>query len=219
MIFKDREDAAHRLVKTLEKYKGKNPLVLGIPRGAMPMARIIADGLNGELSAILVHKIPAPINQEFAIGSIGLSGAVQKTEAVKLLSISDSYIRSEAKRQLRTLKERFKKYDLKTPDYKNRIVIIVDDGIATGATVLAAIHEVRQHKPKKLIVAAAVAAKSSADQMRGLADELILLSEPENFFAVSEFFDDFPQVTDEEAVMFLRPRAFEKQSDVSDISP
>lgn len=217
MIFKDREEAALLLLKKLQKYKGQNPVVLGVPRGAIPMARIIAEGLNGEMSAILVHKISAPINNEFAIGSIGFSGKIHRTSDVKLLNISESYIQTEAKKQLRMLKQRSKKYGL-APLEKNKIVIIVDDGIATGATLLAAIFEVRIYNPKKLIVAAAVAAKSTANEIRKLVDELILLDEPETFFGVSQFFEYFPQVTDADAIMLLHHKPIVKKTD-PEISP
>lgn len=204
IVFKDREDAARRLRQALARYKGQNALVLAIPRGAVPMAKIIADGLGGELSAILVHKIPSPESEEFAIGSVGLSGKIHKTPYAERMSIPESYIKMEAQRQLTKLEERYEKYGLVAPNYKNRIVIIVDDGIATGATVIGAIREVLLHKPKRLIVAAAVASKEASEQIRHLADDLVLLEEPEFFYSVSLFFERFDQVTDEEAMAILR---------------
>lgn len=205
MRFKSREEAARQLLKPLKKYKSSHPLILGIPRGAMPMARIIAEGLNGELSAIFVHKIPAPNHEEFAIGSIGISGVISRTASVELLKIPESYIREEAENQLRTLHQRYKKYGLTPPDYENRTVIIVDDGIATGATVTAAIHEVQYQKPKKIVVASAVAARDSASEIRKIVDELVLLKEPESFYSVGQFYEYFPQVTDEEVMEILKP--------------
>jgi len=204
MIFKDREEAATLLLKKLEKYKGTNPLVLGIPRGAIPMAKIIASGLEGELSAILVHKIPAPFNEEFAIGSIGLSGEIKCLIDIDSEGIPESYLTDAAKKQLNLLKQRQQFYGLKKPNYKDRVVIIVDDGIATGATTLAAIHEVRLHQVKKLIVATPVASKESAKRIKSLVDDFVVLSVPEPFYAVGQFFSDFSQVSDEEVIEILK---------------
>lgn len=204
MIFKDREDAAQKLLNPLMKYKNQNPLILGIPRGAMPMAKIVAEALNGELNAILVHKIPAPYQEELAIGSIGMSGKIYRLDISQSYGISDSYIEKEAARQLEILKKRQERFHLPKLDCKNRLVIIVDDGIATGATAIGAIHEIRLQKPRKLVLAAGVIAKNTADKIRDLVDELITLEEPEFFYAVSQFFQDFAQVTDDEVMEILR---------------
>lgn len=204
MVFKNREDAAQKLLKPLMKYKNQNPVILGIPRGAMPMAKIIAEELNGELNAVLVHKIPAPYQEELAIGSIGLSGKIHRLPISESFGISDAYIEKEAQRQLEILKKRQERFHLPKLDCKNRLAIIVDDGIATGATAIGAIHEIRMQKPRKLVLAAAVVAKNTADNIRGLVDEFIALEEPEFFYAVSQFFVDFGQVTDDEVVDILR---------------
>ncbi|WP_415063908.1 phosphoribosyltransferase [Bdellovibrio sp.] len=204
MIFKDREEAAQLLLKKLIKYKDQNPLVLGIPRGAMPMARIIAEGLNGELNAVLIHKIPAPHQEELAIGSVGLSGEIFRLPLIKEYGIKESYIQEAAKKQIEVLKKRKERFQLPELRCQDRIVIIVDDGIATGATALGAIHEVRSQSPRKLILAAGVVAQSTAASMRSLVDEFVVLDEPEFFFAVSEFFSEFDQVTDDEVVEILK---------------
>lgn len=204
MVFKNREEAAQLLLKKLMKYKGQNPLVLGIPRGAMPMARIIAEGLQGELNAVLIHKIPAPNQEELAIGSVGLSGEVYRLPFIRHYGIPESYVQQAAHQQLEVLKKRKERFHL--PDYNSqgRIVIIVDDGIATGATAIGAIHEIRAQKPKKLILAAGVIAASSAEEIRNLVDELLVLEEPEFFYAVSQFFVNFAQVTDDEVVEIIK---------------
>lgn len=204
MQFKNREEAASLLAKALKKYKGQNPLVLGIPRGAIPMAKIIADELEGELNAVLVHKIPSPSNEEFAIGSVGLSGHIQKMAYTSSLHIPQFYIENAAKKQIEMLRQRQKQYGLKDPNYENRIVIIVDDGIATGATTLSAIYEVKEHRPKKLIVAAAVASQESAEKIRSVVDEVFILDTPDFFYAVGQFFEDFSQVSDEEVIEIFR---------------
>jgi predicted phosphoribosyltransferase len=167
MVFKDRESAAYQLLEKLEKYRGKNPIVAGIPRGAMPMAKIIAEGLGGQLAVALVHKIPHPDNEEFAIGSVGLSGNIQRLPYVEEVGISDTYIQSAAKKQLKILKQRQASYGLGEVKMKDRIVIIVDDGIATGATTIGAISEVRSLGASKRIMP--------------LVDEFVVLDIPVGF--------------------------------------
>lgn len=204
MIFTNREEAALLLVKKLKKYAGLNPLILGIPRGAIPMAKIIAEGLQGELSAVLVHKISAPHNPEFAIGCVGLSGHIYRSSYVSRYGIDEDYIAAAAKKELEVLRRRKRDYDLKEVNYKNRIVIIVDDGIATGATTMCAVQEVLAQEPKRLIVASAVSAIDSASKIERLVDELVVLDRPSNFFSVGQFFDHFSQVSDEEVISALR---------------
>jgi len=204
MYLKDRESAAYLLLDKLKQYKGMNPLVAGIPRGAMSMAKIIADGLGGELTAVLVHKIPSPENKEFAIGSVGISGHIHRDPYVYEYGIPDTYIDATALEQLDVLKKRKEQYKLGTPEYKDRIVLIVDDGIATGATTKCAIHEVQAQKPRKIVVVAAVTSVEAASEIRPLVDALIVLDRPRNFYSVGQFFAHFPQVTDEEVVRILR---------------
>ncbi|MGZ3774103.1 MAG: phosphoribosyltransferase [Pseudobdellovibrionaceae bacterium] len=219
MVFKSREDAAQKLLKLLIKYKNQNPIVVGIPRGAVPMAKIIAEALNGELNAILVHKIPAPFQEELAIGSIGLSGKIHRLPMADSWGISEAYIEKEAARQLDILKKRQEKFNLPALNCKNHLVIIVDDGIATGATAIGAIHEIRLQKPRKLVFAAGVVAKNTADTIRSLVDEFITLEEPDFFYAVSQFFTDFAQVTDEKVVEIFKHANRQKPPTSADIHP
>lgn len=216
MILKNRDEAAQLLLQKLMKYKNQNPLVLGIPRGAMPMAKIIAEGLGGELNAVLVHKIPFPFEKEVAIGSVGLSGKVFRLPRLEFYDISDSYIESEAKKQLAVLKKRKEMFQLPELQCQGRIVIIVDDGIATGATAIGAIEEIRSQNPKKVILAAGVVARSTAATIRSMVDEFIVLEEPDGFFAVSQYFADFSEVKDEDVVEILKGRR--KPSRVAEIN-
>jgi putative phosphoribosyl transferase len=206
MMFENRKNAAILLLDKLKHYKGKNAIIAGIPRGAMPMAKILADGLQGELSAVLVHKIPSPSSEELAIGCVGVSGHIHLLSYVENYSISSSYIAAKAREQLKILNERRERYGLKIPDYKNRIVIIVDDGIATGATTMCAIHEVRSSSPQKIILATAVASSPTAEQLRPLVDEFIALYLPQNMYSIGQFYEKFPQVTDEEVVEMLHEK-------------
>lgn len=206
MRFRDREQAAHLLGEKLAEYKDKHPVVLAIPRGAVPMGKIIADALGGELDVVLVHKLGAPGNPELAIGAVDESGHTYLSEHVQTLNVSDAYIAAEREAQLKTLRERRTQYSPVCPplDPAGRIVIVVDNGIATGASMLAALRAVRAKRPARLIAAVAVAPPETLERMRKEADEVICLFAPENFYAVGQFFEDFSQVSDAQAIHILR---------------
>ncbi|HSK77006.1 MAG TPA: phosphoribosyltransferase family protein [Thermoanaerobaculia bacterium] len=205
MLFKNREEAARRLAVKLAKYRGLNPLILAIPRGAVPMGRILAEELDGELDVVLVRKIGAPGNPELAIGSVAESGETVASPWAEEAGIPQSWVEQEARRQLAILKQRRRLYtpDRLAADPAERVVIVLDDGVATGATLLAALEQVRARGPRKLIAAMAVAPEEAVAKLARVADEVVCLSSPEPFFAVSLFFDDFSQVTDDEVVALL----------------
>jgi predicted phosphoribosyltransferase len=206
MRFRNREHAAQLLVERLSEYRGKNPLVLGIPRGAVPMAKIIAEALGGDLDVVLVHKLGAPGNPEFAIGSVDENGQVYLSDYVREMGISARYIEKEKEAQLQTLHKRRAQYTPVRPplDPAGRIVIVVDNGIATGASMIAALRAVRAKQPAKLIAAVAVAPPETVERMRAEADEVVCVYVPEHFYAVGQFFEDFSQVSDEQAIAILR---------------
>jgi predicted phosphoribosyltransferase len=205
MRFRSREHAAQLLAERLSTdYKNKNPLVLGIPRGALPMAAVIADALGGELDVVLVHKLGHPEQPEFAIGAIDESGNTYLAEWAS--ELEPETLAEEKQRQLAVLRRRRAQYTpLRPPiDPHGRIAIVVDDGIATGSTMIAALRAVRARKPKKLICAVAVSSQEAAHAMLREADALVCLTTPAEFFAVGQFFEDFAQVTDEDVVVILR---------------
>ncbi|MDD2748265.1 MAG: phosphoribosyltransferase family protein [Acidithiobacillus ferrooxidans] len=204
--YANREAAAELLVRSLAAYDGKDPLVLAIPRGALPMGRIIANALHGDLDVVLVRKIGAPGNPEYAVGAVDESGRVWMDPIAGRLGIGEQYIRDEAARQLEVIKARRAQYTPIHPaiDPRGRIVIVVDDGVATGATLGAALRLLRQQRPARLIAAFAVAPPDTIARLHPLADDLVYLSAPEPFRAVGEFFTDFREVKDEEVLEILR---------------
>ena len=214
MPFQNREQAAHLLARRLEKYRGQNPLVLAIPRGAVPMARIIADSLGGEMDVVLVHKLGAPGEPELAIGAVDETGQVYLAEYAQDLEISDDYINAEKQTQLETLRKRRALYTpLRPPiDPCRRIVIVVDNGVATGSTMIAALRAVRARKPARLVAAAAVASRETLRKIASEADETICLEAPARFYAVGQFFEDFSQVSDEQVVAIMLESSSRKRA-------
>lgn len=205
MRFKNREEAANLLAAKLIQYKGFNPLVLAIPRGAVPMAHIIAKALEGEMDVVLVHKLGAPDQPELAIGALDENGNIYLADYAKNWHIPEDYLVQEKTQQTEVLHKRGAIYrSLHAPiDPAGRIVLIIDDGIATGSTMAAALRAIRAKHPAKLMAVAAVASREAFDTLYELADDVICLEVPEFFNAVGQFFLDFSQVTDEEVIELL----------------
>ena len=207
MRFKNREEAARLLAARLAAYRGRHPLVLGVPRGAVPMARVIADALGGDLDVVLVRKHRSPGQPELAIGAFYERGSLLKGRYFDLAD--DEYLRGEVGEQLEILRTRREQYTrAQAPaDPHGRIAIIVDDGVATGSSMLAAIRAIRARQPSKVVAAIGVAPSSSLERLQAAADDVVCLHAPEQFNAVGQFFEDFSEVTDEMAVAALkRPR-------------
>lgn len=205
MLFSNRLDAAQQLSQALLVWKGSRPLVLAIPRGALPIGRLLADRLDGELDVVLVRKLGAPGAPEFAIGSIDESGRTYLAPHASAVGASQSYIEKEKRDQLAVLKERRKRYtpDRAPIDARGRIVIVVDDGLATGATMVAALQAVRLCQPSRLICAVPVAPPEALSEVRAFADEVVCLHVPWNFGSVGQFYRSFSQVEDELAIRLL----------------
>jgi predicted phosphoribosyltransferase len=209
MLFRNREDAAMQLAERLDSYRGQHPLVLGVPRGAVPMARIIADALGGDLDVVLVRKLRAPGQPELAIGAVDEAGAVLKGHYFDLAS--PEYLEEEIRTQQEILRKRRELYTRAQPalDPAGRVVIIVDDGIATGSSMLAAIASVRARRPRRIVIATGVAPPDSLARIGADADEVVCLYFPESFHAVGQFFADFSEVTDDMVVAALAQKGHE----------
>lgn len=205
-MFHDRNNAAIRLAEKLKDYKDKHPLILAIPRGAVPMAKIIADKLNGVFDVVLVRKLRAPGYPELAIGSVDESGWTYIADHAASVGADSEYIEAEKQVQMATIKQRRAQYTPVRPpiDPAGRIVIVIDDGLATGATMISALHGLRNRKPARLICAIPVSPPETLRKVAALADEVVCLLSPDDFRAVGQFYVDFPQVEDEEVIQILK---------------
>jgi predicted phosphoribosyltransferase len=211
-IFDDRLDAGRRLAKALAAYRGRNALVLAIPRGAVEMGGMIARELDGELDVVLVKKLRAPGSPEFAVGAVDETGWTYIAPHAAMAGADAAYLAKEKAVELELLRKRRAQYTpARAPaDAAGRVAIVVDDGIATGASMIAALHSVRAKAPSKLVCAVPVAAAESLEQVRPYADEVVCLETPEYFHAVGQFYRHFPQVEDEEVVALLARKGKQK---------
>jgi predicted phosphoribosyltransferase len=209
-MFKDRKEAAEKLSITLKGYKEqKDAILLAIPRGALEMGEILRERLKLPLDIVVTKKIGAPGNEEFAIGVVDPEGNFSYDEGVLAsYGIPMSYIKEEAERLKHVIKRRYEDYRGSPipPDLKGKMVIVVDDGIATGRTTEAAIDYLKRQKVKKVVLAVPVSAVDSASRLEKKVDEFICLERPLDFYAVGQFYENFPQVSDEEAIRILGRR-------------
>ena len=207
MKFKDRTDAGRQLAKHLMAYADReDTLVLGIPRGGVPIAFEIATALRAPLDIFLSRKLGVPGNEELAFGAVAAEdGRFLDRQTIRAVGVSDQQVEEITARTRQLLDERARIYrsGREPLTVAGKIVILVDDGIATGASLSAAIHALRQMKPRRLVVAAPVAPSSTCARMQREADTLIVLHSPDSFFAVGQFYQDFSQTTDDEVIQLL----------------
>ncbi|MFP4136727.1 MAG: phosphoribosyltransferase [Halomonas sp.] len=202
-MFRNRQDAAEHLAERLGHLADQHPLVLAIPRGGVPMGRVIADTLQGELDVVLVRKVGAPGNPECAIGAVSEDGSVHLEEEAR--GCREEWLAAEIARQRELIAERRRRYTpVRSPiDPKGRTVVVVDDGSATGATMAAALVTLRQRGPSRLVAALGGAPPDTVARLEALADAVVCGEVPEHFVAVGQFFADFDQVSDDEVVALL----------------
>ncbi len=206
MRFHDRQDAGQRLAALLQRYRGESPLVLGLPRGGVPVAYEVALALRAPLDVVVARKIGAPRCPEYAIGAIAEGGAVfVEPGAVAETGIGEAELEAAAEREAAELARRVRLYrgDRPFPEVRGRTAILVDDGIATGRTARAAIRALREKRPRRLVLAAPVVAAQTVDELSAEVDELVYVDAPENFVAVGLWYERFGQTSDEEVVSLL----------------
>lgn len=208
--FSDRITAAKLLAKELGVFSGKDAVVLGIPRGGIVIAREISSALEARLDIVLTHKLGAPGNPELALGAITEDGRIFLNERLAgQLGAEGSYLNQEKERQLSVIKRRVEQYRKVLPKVplKGNIAIITDDGVATGATMKAALWAARQEHPKMLIAALPVGPQDAIQELSRDADEVLCLRCPSFFGAIGQFYLDFSQVEDEEVLEILKQEA------------
>jgi putative phosphoribosyl transferase len=202
ILFGNRHDAARKLIPHLRKYCNEQGAVMAVPRGGVPIGYVIAKEFNLPLQLLMTKKIGHPINPEVAIGSVGLEDQfVDVTVGIPL-----RYINEQVQLIRKSLKDRYTHFMGDSPPVtiENKIVIITDDGVATGHTILGSIRMMRQRHPKKIVVAVPVAPVETAKKMRLYVDDFICIHEAEDFRGVGEYYSDFSEVTDEEVISLLR---------------
>jgi len=208
MRFRNRQEAGRTLAARLLEYKGQHLLVLALPRGGVPVASEVAAALDAPLDVIVVRKLGAPGQPELGIGAV-VDGdqpqSVLNEEVVRELEVSNEYLRRETQLELEEIRRRQERYRRGRPrlPVDGRTVIVVDDGIATGASMRAALRGVRRGRPKRLVLAVPVAPPDTIESLRAEVDDVVCLSTPAFFQAVGQFYDDFRQTSDEEVVELL----------------
>lgn len=206
-MFRDREDAARQLAATLHGYKFKDPLVLAIPRGGVVTGAVLAREIGAELDVMLSRKLRAPDQSELAIGAISENGEVYvNDEAAEAAGVTDEYFHREKEYQSAIIAERKQRVRRIRPAavVTGRSVIIADDGIATGSTMMAALQTVRSHDPAELIVAVPVAPADRIHDLEKHCKKVVCLLPARHFWAVGQFYENFPTVEDEQVLEILR---------------
>ncbi|MBI4643013.1 MAG: phosphoribosyltransferase [Deltaproteobacteria bacterium] len=204
--FRDRIDAGRKLAGLLSNYKNKNAVVYALPRGGVPVAKEVARALDCPLDLIIIRKIGHPGNPEYALGAVAEDGLLVVNRE-ELARVDQQWFEAEKIRQMQEARRRRELYlrGRKPIGASGKIAIIVDDGIATGSTMLVAVKKVRQEKPAKIVVAVAVSPKETAARFAAEVDEFVAVTIPEIFWgAIGYYYEDFSQVSDEEVVALLK---------------
>jgi len=208
VIFADRIDAGRRLAAALAPLRGEDCVVLALPRGGVPVAAEVARALDAPLDLVLVRKIGAPHQQELAVAAVvdgDTPQLVRNEDVIRMLHVGEDYLEAEARRQLKEIERRRTAYLAgRTPEpIEGRTAIVVDDGIATGATTRAALRAVRARRPRRLVLAVPVAPPDTIAALASEVDQIVCLSQPEPFGAIGAFYDDFRQLEDEDVRSIL----------------
>lgn len=208
MPFYDRTDAGRRLAAELQKFKGEDVVVFALPRGGAPVAEPIANSLNAPLDLVLVRKIGVPFQPELAMGAVADGGnpvVVRNDDVIAMVGVSEQEFQEVCARELDEIERRRRLYlgSRARPEAKGRVAIVVDDGIATGATTRAALRAVRARGPKKLVLAVPVAPPDTLDSLEPEVDEIVCVEMHRAFGAIGFFYRDFRQISDDEVIEIL----------------
>lgn len=208
-VFPDRRVAGERLAEDLTDLAGERPVVLGIPRGGVVVAAVVADRLGAPLDVVIPRKLGAPGNPELGLGAVAEGVQVLDDRLVRALGVDDAYLREEIAAQQEEIRRRGEAYRGGRPEVvlAGTTAIVVDDGVATGGTAVAALRWARSREARKVVLAVPVAPAEATAMLRREADEVRVLLTPEPFYAVGQWYDAFPQVSDEEVVKLLSARA------------
>lgn len=200
-MFRDRIEAGYLLAARLKKYKNDPGIVLAVPRGGVPVAYAVARELGFPIEVILTKKIGHPTNNEYAIGAASLTDYF----IVPHNDVSEEYIKEELQRVRARLKEMYVKFmgDKEPENLKGKTVIVIDDGIATGNTIMGTVNVLRKSKPGKIVIGVPVASKSAVQKLAREVDEVVAVMIPDEFYGVGAFYEDFEQVSDEEVMLYL----------------
>jgi putative phosphoribosyl transferase len=208
MPFQNRTDAGRRLARALAEYKGKNAVVLALPRGGVPVAAEVAGALGAPLDLVLVRKIGVPMQPELAMGA-AVDGphpvVVRNEDVIQLVGVEEPEFQAVCEREFAEIERRRRRYlgTRKRAEVAGRVAIVVDDGIATGATTRAALRATRARNPQELVLAVPVGPTSSIAELRADADQVVCLEQYEEFGAIGFFYADFRQVSDQEVIETL----------------
>ena len=205
-MFQDRKDAGKHVAEALEKRGVEGDVVLAIPRGGLPLGREVADALGAPLDIVVSKKIGAPHNPELAIGAVASDGSVWRNEdLIEELGVEEEYIREKSERVAEMAREKLRKYrgDAGGPELEGKNVIIVDDGVATGATAIACVRQVKEAGAAKTVLAVPVGSPERIEVLREEADEVVVVETPVRFGSVGQHYRTFGQVSDQEAMEYL----------------
>ncbi|WP_137286156.1 phosphoribosyltransferase [Halorussus salinisoli] len=205
-MFENRTDAGRQLADLLDDHDVEADVVLGIPRGGLPVARPVADALSAPLDVVVASKIGAPNNPELAIGAVASDGSIWRNEdLIDRLGVEEAYVERERESEAEAAREKLERYrgTGELPDVKGKRVVVVDDGLATGATTIAALQQVRAAGASHVVLAVPVGSPDSVERLRAEADRVVAIETPPHFSAVGQFYRSFEQVSDEEAMAHL----------------
>ena len=205
-MFRDRRDAGRQVAELLEGHDIEPDVVLAVPRGGLPVGRAVADALGVPLDVVVARKLPAPGNPELAVGAVAADGTVWLNDGyVADLGVDESYVEQATEREREAAARKLARYrgDRPAPDLAGKVVAVVDDGLATGATVRACVRQVRDAGAARVVVAVPVGPPDTLERLREEADEVVCVETPPHFGAVGQFYESFPQVSDEEAMGYL----------------